>query len=114
MAFSEFEMKRIEKIVGTFCDNRVPARVRDQLIVGFRIEGQTIFIFESRPRWDEPSECMELDFAKITYVKSRRIWKLYWKRASGKWDQYKPNFESKDIDKIIAIINEDRFGCFFG
>jgi len=114
MTFSELEKKRIEKIVGTFCDNRVPARARDQLKVGFRIEGQAIFIFESRPRWDKPSRWLDLDFAKITYVNSRRIWKLYWKRASGKWNQYKPHFESKDLGKLITTINEDQFGCFFG
>lgn len=114
MAFSEFEIKRIDKIVRTFCENRVPERFRDQVKVGFRIEGQNIFLFENRPRWDEPSEWLALDFAKITYVKSRRIWKLYWKRASGKWDQYKPHFVANDIGKLIKTIDEDRYGCFFG
>ena len=114
MAFSELETKRIEKIVGTFCENRVPERVRDQLRNGFRIEKQNIFIFESRPRWDDPSEWMDLDFAKITYVTSRGIWKLYWMRASGKWNPYEPHKESKRIDDLIATIDEDRYGCFFG
>jgi hypothetical protein len=114
MAFSELEIKRIEKIVGTFCDNRVPERFRDKVKVGFRIEAQNIFLFETRPRWNKPSEWLVLDFAKITYVKSRRIWKLYWKRASGKWDQYKPHSEANDIGKLIRTIDEDSYGCFFG
>lgn len=114
MAFSELEKKRIEKIVGTFCDNRVPARARDQLKVGFRIEGQNIFLFESRPRWDDPSEWMDLDFAKLTYVKSRSAWKLYWMRASGKWNLYKPHGEDNDISKLFNTIDEDSNGCFFG
>jgi Protein of unknown function (DUF3024) len=114
MAFSELEKKRIEKIVGTFCDDRVPARVRDQLKVGFRIEGQNIFLFESRPRWDNPGEWMDHDFAKLTYVKSRSFWKLYWMRASGKWNQYKPHGQDNDIGKLIHTIDEDSIGCFFG
>ena len=114
MAFSELENKRIEKIVGTFCDNRVPDRARDQLKVGFRVEGQTIFVFESRPSWDDPNKWMDHDFVKISYVKSRSIWKLYWMRASGKWNLYKPHGEDKDLGKLINTINEDRNGCFFG
>ena len=114
MVFSELEKKRIEKIVGAFCDNRVPGSVRDQLRNGYRIENQNIFIFESRPRWDAPREWLDLDFAKITYVKSSGIWKLYWKRASGKWNLYEPHKESKKIDDLIATIDEDRYGCFFG
>jgi hypothetical protein len=114
MAFSEFEKKRIEKIVGTFCDDRVSEKARDQLKNGYRIEGQNIFIFESRPRWDEPSEWMDQNFAKITYVKSRGLWKLYWMRASGKWKLYEPHSESKKIENLIATIDEDHHGCFFG
>ena len=114
MVFSEFEKKRIEKIVRTFCDNRVPQRIRDKLKNGYRVEGQNVFLFESRPRWDDPKEWLDLDFAKITYVKSRGIWKLYWKRASGKWNLYEPHSESRGLDDLIATIDEDRYGCFFG
>lgn len=114
MEFLEFEKKRIEKIVGAFCEKRVPERLRDQIKIGYRIEKSNIFIFESRPRWNEPSEWLDMDFVKITYAKSRGIWKLYWKRASGKWNQYEPLRDSKNIDDLIAIIDEDRYGCFFG
>jgi len=114
MEFLELDKKRIEKIVGTFCEKRVPERFRDQLKFGYRIENRNIFIFESRPRWNEPSEWLDMDFVKITYAKSRGIWKLYWKRASGKWNQYEPHRDSKNIDGLIAIIDEDRYGCFFG
>jgi hypothetical protein len=114
MSFSELEKKLIGKLVGTFCNIRVPEKARDQLKNGYRIEGQNIFIFESRPRWDQPSEWMNLDFAKLTYVKSRGIWKLYWKRASGKWNLYEPHAESRELSELIKTIDEDQYGCFFG
>ena len=69
--------------------------------------------FESRPRWDKPSEWLDMDFAKIRYIKSRRLWKLYWKRASGKWEAYKPNSEYGKLHRLISTIDEDRHGCFF-
>ena len=75
-AFSEFERKRVEKLVGTFCRNRVPQRARTKLRYTYRIEGQNVFMAEDRPRWDNPDEWLALDFVKLTYVKSRKIWKL--------------------------------------
>ena len=114
MAFSEFERKRIEKIVGTFCQNRVPERARTQLRYIYRIEGQNVFLSEDRPRWDNPDEWLALDFAKLTYVKSRKIWKLYWMRASGRWERYEPCRKDKHLENLITVIGEDQYGCFFG
>jgi len=114
MAFSELEKKLIEKVVGKFCDIRVPMRVRDQLRNGYRVDGQNLFIYESRPMWNKPSEWMDLDFAKLTYVKSKGNWKLYWKRASGKWKLYEPHSESRELGDLINTIDQDRYGCFFG
>ena len=114
MFFSVLEKKLIVKRVGAFCDTRVPEKARGQLKNGYRIEGQNIVIFESRPRWDQPSEWMNLDYAKLTYVKTRGVWKLYWKRASGKWNLYEPHAESRELSELIETIAEDQYGCFFG
>jgi len=114
MAFSEFESKRIDKLVGTFCNTRVPEHARKALQYVYRVDGQDVIIAESRPRWDNPDEWLTLDFAKLKYVKSRKIWKLYWMRANGKWNLYEPCSEAAQVETLVAAINEDRHGCFFG
>lgn len=49
MTISEFEIKRYEKIVGQFIEKRrPPAHVRNQVDLAFRIEGQSVIIFEIR------------------------------------------------------------------
>jgi len=53
-------------------------------------------------------------FAKIRYVKSHGVWRLYWHRASGKWEAYSPFRESSDLEALLACIDEDSFGCFKG
>lgn len=51
MAFSEFELKRYEKIVGEFIESRRPApHIRNQVDLAFRIEKQSVEIFEIRGR----------------------------------------------------------------
>ena len=114
MSFSEIELKYIDKNVGDFCRTRVPAKVQNQLRYKYRVEGQDVLIAEDRPRWDKPDEWLAIDFAKLKYVRKNNIWKLYWKRASGKWELYKPHSEDKDLAKLVTVINNDQYGCFFG
>ena len=114
MPFSEIELKLIDKHVGELCRTLVPARVQNQLRYKYRVEGLNVFIAEDRPRWDKPEEWLALDFVKLKFIRTSNVWKLYWKRASGKWQLYEPNSENKNLANLVRTIKEDRFGCFFG
>lgn len=89
MSFSELEFKYIDKYVGDLCRTQVPLKVQNQLRYIYRVEGQDVLIAEDRPRWDKPDEWLAIDFAKLKYIRKSNIWKLYWKRASGKWELYR-------------------------
>ena len=114
MPFSELELKLIDKHVGELCRTRVPAKFQNQLRYKYRVEGFDVLIAEDRPRWDKPEAWHAMDFAKLKFIRSHNIWKLYWKRASGKWQLYEPNSEDKNLANLVGTIKEDRFGCFFG
>ena len=51
MAFSEFEVKRIDKLVGGFCRRRTRPELADQLRIDYAVEGQSVIILEERPDW---------------------------------------------------------------
>ena len=115
MTLSEFEIKRIEKIVGRSIEGRRPdTTVRDQLDISFRIIGQSFEIYEIRPQWNDPTKKMESPIAKATFVKSTKEWKLYWKKADSKWHLYKPYPTSNSIDKVLDVIEQDENHCFWG
>lgn len=116
MALSEFETRRLEKVVGAFVEHRRPApHIRPQLDLAFRVSGQSVEIFEVRPTWrGAPGETMEHSVAKATYVRSREIWKVFWKRADLKWHAYPPAPQVGTIERFLALVDEDRHGCFFG
>jgi len=83
MAFNEFEVRRISKVVAGFVEKRrPPARVRDQLDLMFSIEEQSVLLLEKRRLMD--GEVIERPFAKATWVKTQQVWKLYWQRADLK------------------------------
>ena len=114
MAFSEIELHKIKKLVGSFCEKRSPAHIRDQLRVDYKIQNQDIIIFEIRPQWNDPKNQIESPFAKLKFVRSRNHWKLYWHRADMKWHKYEPFESSRDLGELVQEIDTDQHGCFFG
>lgn len=116
MALSEFEYKRAQKLVGEFVERRrPPAHIRGKLDSAFRIERQSVVLFEIRPRWGgPPDETMEQPHAKATWVKARGIWRVYWMRADLKWHAYAPCPEVRDLESFLRVVGEDAHHCFFG
>ena len=115
MAFNELERKRVEKTVHRFIEaHRPPPHIRPKLDLGFRLQGQSVELFEIRPVWDDPSSKMESPVAKATYVKTQKSWKVYWMRADLKWHGYPPAPEVGTLDAFLALVAEDKHACFFG
>ena len=115
MVLSEFEIKRIQKVVGEYIEkHRPPAHIRNELDLSFRIEGQSVLILEIRPSWQNPKEKLESEVAKATFVKIKKTWKIYWMRADLKWHRYDPDPEVKSIEDFVEVVERDEYGCFFG
>lgn len=112
---SERIMNINERTIQAFVnENRPPIEIRDQLDLGYSFKNNVIELYEIRPSWNKPDELQKLSFAKIKYVKSQAVWKLYWMRATGKWNSYQPFPESTNLEKILSIIDDDSYGCFRG
>jgi len=115
MALSEFETKKIEKAIAAFMVKcRPPVSLRSKLDLGYRISGQSVELFEIRPRWNMPEHLMESAYAKATYVRTRKVWKIYWMRADLKWHGYFPVPEVSSIEEFLGIVDQDEYACFKG
>ena len=115
MAISEFEIKRCEKELEKFLDlRRPPPHVRDELDISYRIEDQSVEIFEVRPQWDDPSKKIEASVAKTTYVKKEKHWKVFWQRQDLKWHSYEPMKIVSTFEEFLRLVHEDKHSCFFG
>ena len=93
---------------------RPPEDMRDKLDVGYRIEGQSIVVFETRPKPFEEGKTIESEFAKTTFVKSQQSWKIYWMRGNLKWTLYEPMPEVRTLTEFLQVVEEDAYGCFHG
>jgi hypothetical protein len=114
MSFSQTEKVLIEAVVDAFITRRRPAaHIREKLDHSYRLKGQSVELFEIRPKFNDHSVKLNIDYAKATYVKTRKIWKVYWKRGNGQWWPYIPH-KVKKIEDFIRLVEKDKDHCFFG
>lgn len=93
---------------------RPPPEIRDQVDLAYKIESQSVIIYEIRAGWPDPAAKFEAPAAKATYVKSNDRWKIYWMRADLKWHGYDPVPEVAVITDFFKIVHEDEYFCFWG
>lgn len=116
MALSEFERRRVEELVGKFVERRRSApSLRNQVDFAFRLEKQSVVLFEVRPGWGgREGESIEQPVAKATCVKAHGVWRVYWMRADLKWHSYEPCPMVGDLEAFLGVVDEDVHHCFFG
>jgi hypothetical protein len=115
MAFRESEARECERIVRGFVERRrPPLHIHHELDLGYRLKDQSVEIFEIRPAWDNPHEILELRVAKATYLRSRGAWRVFWKRRDLRWHRYDPQPEVHRLEDFVVLVDQDRYGCFFG
>ncbi|MBJ7537458.1 DUF3024 domain-containing protein [Marinomonas transparens] len=115
MAISEFEVKRCEREMDKFLSaHRPPAHIRQEVDLAYRLDNQSVEIFEIRPDWKDSTEKIEIPIAKATYVKAKKEWKVYWQKSDMKWHRYEPCPTVKYLEEFLSVVGEDSFSCFFG
>jgi len=115
MAFSELERKRCERGLERFmARRRPPPEIRPKLDLGYKIEGQSVEIFEIRPDWQDATRTRNAPVAKTTFVRTTKCWRVYWMRRDLKWHGYEPDDEVRSLEAFLDVVDRDEYGCFFG
>ncbi len=106
----ELDLRRITK----YCDERVPARLRNQARVEARLRGPSITIFDCRPPWHASDpEWSRAPIAQLRYDHERRDWTLYWADRNGRWHRY-DLIEPGTAEQLLAEIEADPTCIFWG
>jgi len=93
---------------------RPPEKLRNQVDIAYKIDNQSIIIYEIRPRWNNQEEYIESAIAKTTYVKTQQHWNVFWMRSDAKWHTYQPKPFVKTIKDFVDLVDEDKHYCFWG
>ena len=108
------EVEIIEVMENYLINSRPPEELREEIDINYRVEDQSIIVFEIRPVWNNPSKKMESNAAKATFVKKENKWKIYWFMSDMKWHSYTPKPKVNKLKDFIKEIVEDKHGCFWG
>ena len=115
MALSEQELREYQAVLSAFLERRRPPEpVRDQVDLDYRIEGQTVVIFEKRAAPRDPDKTIEIPIAKTSYVSTEGAWKVYWRRSDLKWHVYEPQAWVDSLADFVEVVDADAHGCFWG
>jgi hypothetical protein len=115
VAFNDAELKLIDATVGELCRNSSPLEHRDELRCVYDIEGHAASVFEERPPWDgSPGDWTRAGVARFRYFRSRGEWTLYWMRADLRWHVFDAAPPTSNLAALVAIVEENRYGAFWG
>jgi hypothetical protein len=78
------------------------------------VRGDAITLVERRPPWQPgpDAEWSALEVARLRY--DGRAWTLDWKRATGRWERYNGVEAAADVAALLAEIDADPDGVFWG
>lgn len=105
------------KAVEIYCDRRVPSELRDEIEVVCRRRGRSITIVERRAPWDPERlgpEWTEQAVAQLRHDPKSKRWSLHWRDSSDRWHGYEQLPPSPRIDTLLAEIDSDPTGIFWG
>ena len=108
----ELDLARIRR----YCAARVPARVAHLYRIEVEVKGRAVTILESRPPWspDIGSEWTRFPVARLRFVAAQGEWVLYWRDRRQRWHEYRDIEANPDVGMLLAEIETDPTGIFWG
>lgn len=111
---SELQQIQVERLLAAICKPHPDPKVNAMVRKGYRVEGAAVVLFESRPAFLAPHDWQDLDVAKFRFNKSRGIWQLFCQFRDLRWRAYEPLPESPDLSELLAEVEKDPTGIFWG
>jgi hypothetical protein len=104
----------IEKKLERYCQKKIPPELHDKIRISYTIRGNTVTLIESRPYFRDPSIWTELKVAQFRYSQEDNTWSLYCADRNEKWHFYDSLDPSADINDLLAEVDRDPTGIFWG
>ncbi len=83
MSFSEFEQKRIQRILTRFCESEVPEQERSQRRLTYGLKGDIVLLRESRAEGDGSGRWVAARSVELRRNPVDRTWSAYVTDPSG-------------------------------
>lgn len=102
----------IEETLDLYCTERVPARLRHEIKLRFRIRTTAVTLYQERLA--DPGGWIKLVVAQLRYNPALEHWKLYCADRNARWHRYDLAPPAPSIEPLLAEIDQDPTGIFWG
>jgi Protein of unknown function (DUF3024) len=108
----EVDVVRIQR----WCEKQVPAAQRDRIRIECEVSGRDVTIVERHPLGasDAGTDWVTTPAARLRYLKSRTVWRLYWCDSDDQWHEYPELPFAHRVDDLLAEIDRDPTALFWG
>jgi DUF3024 family protein len=116
MTLPQSERRDVEVLLQAYCDRRVPEHLRHQVTIAFKIRGETATILERRPplRSTRRKEWTEVPVAQFRRDSEAGRWRLYCADRNSRWHAYPAIQPAKSLTTLLAEVDRDPTGIFWG
>ena len=104
------------RAVETYCESRVPEDLREEIRIECARQGKSITIVERRPPWNLnlSSEWTKTKVAKLRYEDAAGTWSLHWSDSRGRWHAFDAVRPCRTVEPLLAVLQADPTGIFWG
>ena len=108
----DLDLARIRR----YAENRVPEHARHQVRNEITVRGAIVTIVERRAPWrpEEDSEWTSYPVAQLRWNTSAATWTLYWQDRNTRWHSYPHTPATTDVNGLLAEIEHNTTGAFWG
>jgi hypothetical protein len=114
MPLTSDQRKRVQGLLGEFCEKRVPPQHRAKLRYGYVIRGSSVTLNEFRPSLTRPGVWTESAVARFKFDQTTGGWSVFWQRANGQWRRCDWRRPANRFANVLAEVVTDSYGVFFG
>ena len=116
MPLPELVRHSVERRLTEFCRDRIPAEHRDEIRLEHEVRGNSATLYECRPPWHEDlgPEWSRMRIAQLRFDSKGRTWSLHWADRNERWHTYDDVDPAPSIEPLLAEIDEDPTGIFWG
>ena len=97
-------------------NDRLPERARGQIRFELDVADRFVTVVECRPPWrpDFGPDWTRFPIVRLHYATARREWAVHWRDRNLKFHRFDPLPASPLIETLLAAVDDDRSGIFWG